>query len=384
MGHSTIASPSGARQAPHSPRQTAPGLLLQDVPLGSTTAIAHGLSQQLIRQMNQLQPDSLVSIAALNVQLGAAAYPLLQPPARAALARAIQARGIPLQITSAYRTIAQQQILYNGRHSNPNPVAPPGQSLHQSGLALDIEDFSGWRPYLEAQGWQWMGEGDPPHFDYEDGTCRPLGSLAILAFQRLWNHNISMKTVSNRALGDAPGQRLAENGQYDSETERCLNQTPVGGFPLMSGAGQSSQPSQSNQAGQPGQPSQPRILRLAQPFLQGADVLQLQRGLLAVGFGQVESGGELEPDGIFGPQTDQAVRQFQAAQGLAVDGVVGSATWARLGQLHRARRENRRVAAAQANPAQPVSLVAPLFIPRNILAQTEPTLRAKSAGPLPL
>lgn len=291
MGHSTIASPSGARQAPHSPRQTAPGLLLQDVPLGSTTAIAHGLSQQLIRQMNQLQPDSLVSIAALNVQLGAAAYPLLQPPARAALARAIQARGIPLQITSAYRTIAQQQILYNGRHSNPNPVAPPGQSLHQSGLALDIEDFSGWRPYLEAQGWQWMGEGDPPHFDYEDGTCRPLGSLAILAFQRLWNHNISMKTVSNRALGDAPGQRLAENGQYDSETERCLNQTPVGGFPLMSGAGQSSQPSQSNQAGQPGQPSQPRILRLAQPFLQGADVLQLQRGLLAVGFGQVESGG---------------------------------------------------------------------------------------------
>ncbi len=41
-------------------------------------------------------------------------------------------------------------------------------------------------------------------------------------------------------------------------------------------------------------------------------------------------GQSLAVDGIFGPQTEDRVRQFQRANGLAADGIVGRRTWPKL------------------------------------------------------
>jgi len=68
----------------------------------------------------------------------------------------------------------------------------------------------------------------------------------------------------------------------------------------------------------------------ARPMLyfgsRGDAVVELQSMLNATD----EVTTSLGTDGIFGPNTSKAVREFQAANGLAVDGVVGPNTWSRL------------------------------------------------------
>jgi len=68
-----------------------------------------------------------------------------------------------------------------------------------------------------------------------------------------------------------------------------------------------------------------RILMLSTPMMSGDDVLKVQRALATR-----LPGVQLEADGIFGPDTDRAVRQFQTQQGFRVDGIVGPATSAAL------------------------------------------------------
>jgi peptidoglycan hydrolase-like protein with peptidoglycan-binding domain len=71
-----------------------------------------------------------------------------------------------------------------------------------------------------------------------------------------------------------------------------------------------------------------RALSLQEPRLQGEDVRAVQQRLLDLGYTQVGL-----VDGIFGPQTEAAVRAFQHTNRLQVDGVVGPETRTRLVSL---------------------------------------------------
>jgi N-acetylmuramoyl-L-alanine amidase len=70
-----------------------------------------------------------------------------------------------------------------------------------------------------------------------------------------------------------------------------------------------------------------RLLYLRSPMLRGEDVAELQRQLGALGF---DSG---RVDGIFGPCSERALRDFQRNAGLTTDGVSGPEVRAALGRL---------------------------------------------------
>lgn len=55
----------------------------------------------------------------------------------------------------------------------------------------------------------------------------------------------------------------------------------------------------------------------------GLEVEFVQEKLVYYGF-------DTDVDGVFGPETDEQIRQFQADKNLTVDGVVGTNTWVQL------------------------------------------------------
>ena len=196
-------------------------MLLKDV-TSCSTAVVKGLDKQLITQMNLLAPNSLVSFEDLNIQIvGSAVHALLQPAAKEALRKAIKERGAKLSVISAYRTIAQQMILFNhaqaGRCGIKN-AARPGQSNHQSGLGLNIQEADVWEPFLIKQGWRRPLSDVPAHFEFVGTGTQDIRRVAVQAFQQLWNLN-------------NPNDQIKVDGDFGPQTEARLGKSPIDGFP---------------------------------------------------------------------------------------------------------------------------------------------------------
>jgi hypothetical protein len=91
----------------------------------------------------------------------------LAPAMLGALARADALLGREVPVASGLRTRAEQEALWARRASNPYPVARPGTSDHETGLAVDVprgfvDDLV---PVAPAAGLcQPLPESDPVHF----------------------------------------------------------------------------------------------------------------------------------------------------------------------------------------------------------------------------
>ncbi len=185
---------------------------------GCSTAIVAGLTAQLIAEQNCIKPNALGSFSGANISIGSSVNAYLEPPAVAALKKAVAAKGTTIVINSALRSLAQQYLLYKWQGSCGIQIAAsPGSSNHETGIAIDVDNHDVYRTALEAQGFVWYGTGDRVHYDYRGAGAVDLRSTSVLAFQRLWNLNHS-------------NDKIAEDGSYGPMTESRLAQSPTTGF----------------------------------------------------------------------------------------------------------------------------------------------------------
>jgi peptidoglycan hydrolase-like protein with peptidoglycan-binding domain len=264
------------------------------------TGSVRKLSLQIITEMNIIIPGVLVSFDDLNIdpdsEANEAVNLYLQPGAKDALRRVIKAKGKQLRISSAYRTVAQQHLLYSWYRKGICSIglaARPGMSNHEDGLALDLPDEENltWRDDLENEDWEWLGSNDRFHFTYQGGGRDDIGNIGVKAFQRLWNkYN--------------PGNQIPVDGDFGPQTAEKMNLSPAEGFATA------------------------RLLKLSDPQLQGEDVRRVQQALVNVSLLQSS-----DITGIYGEKTADAVGEFQKLRGLSIDKIVGSTTRRELGIL---------------------------------------------------
>jgi peptidoglycan hydrolase-like protein with peptidoglycan-binding domain len=96
---------------------------------------------------------------------------------------------------------------------------------------------------------------------------------------------------------------------------------PATGSTTPPTTGNTAPPSTASPSSPPASPSSSAVLPVLRPGMEGDAVRQLQQRLRTKGF----YNGPI--DGLFGAQTEAAVRRAQSANNLTVDGIVGPATW---------------------------------------------------------
>ena len=172
-----------------------------------------GLSNQLVTAHMCLAPGLFVPFTPhAGISLTSSSVkPYLLASARDALWKASASK--PLQVNSAFRTLADQYVLYYSGACGL--AAKPGNSNHETGRAVDLENYSTALSAMTGAGCEHpYPSSDAVHFD-----CPGIDGRAdsIRAFQKLWNLN-------------NPADKIDEDGAYGPTTESRLAKSPADGF----------------------------------------------------------------------------------------------------------------------------------------------------------
>jgi uncharacterized protein (TIGR03382 family) len=183
----------------------------------STSAVI-GLSKQIADEISCMSPTLLSKfVPTTRLQITSnAVLPYLHSTAKTNLVAVTQTYTV--QVNSAFRTVAQQYLLYRWYQlglCGITAAATPGNSNHESGRALDVQNYSAVISPMAARGWSHNVPGDPVHFDHLSSP--DSRGKDVLAFQRLWNRN-------------NPGDQIAADGLYGPQTELRLKASPATGF----------------------------------------------------------------------------------------------------------------------------------------------------------
>jgi len=190
----------------------------------STDAV-EGLTRQIIERLACIAPTGLAELDQEQLVFERTAYRWAQPALRDALTTVLEA--LPeetMTLNSTLRSIAQQYLLRRQADAGRcglTLVNQPGTSKHEVGLALDIRNWSKWKPELEKSDFKWAGQNDAVHFTYVGEGSVDLGADSIRAFQSLWN-------AAN------PTDPIDVDGSFGAATEERLKQSPAAGFANVS------------------------------------------------------------------------------------------------------------------------------------------------------
>ncbi|MGM5472130.1 peptidoglycan-binding protein [Bacillus pumilus] len=231
--------------------------------------------------------------------------------------------GIFVQITSGYRSFAEQNKLYAQGRTAPGKIvtnAKGGQSNHNYGLAIDYVLLSAdgkkalwtvnekWRRVAQigkSLGFSWGGDWksfkDYPHLEM-------MGSLTLTQLQagkRPFLVSFLSNKVSEKPIKTKPLEKLLENGSIKSKTS-----TSEKSVILPSG-----------------------ILKITKPLTKGSQVTAVQKALSSLYFYPDKGAKNNGIDGYYGPKTANAIKRFQLMNGLAADGIYGPKTKNKMEQL---------------------------------------------------